>query len=104
VPNRLLNSGVEPLYDEASYIPHVVDVAMAEAAALRDGILLAQQIGCSRVEFQSDCWKSSQQCKREVSRPRQQGWYMMNASNIGRILMLYLLVIVSGSVTLLLMS
>lgn len=28
---------------------------MAEAAALRDGLLLAQQIGCSRVEFQSDC-------------------------------------------------
>ena len=32
-----------------SYIPHVVDAAMAEAAALRDGILLAQQIGCSCV-------------------------------------------------------
>ena len=32
-----------------SYIPHIVDAAMAEAAALRDGILLAQQIGCSRV-------------------------------------------------------
>ena len=38
-----------------SYIPHVMDAAMAEAAFLRDGLLLAQQIGCSRVEFQSDC-------------------------------------------------
>jgi hypothetical protein len=28
---------------------------MAEAAGLRDGLLLAQQIGCSYVELQSDC-------------------------------------------------
>ena len=28
---------------------------MAKVAALRDGTLLAQQISCSRVEFQSDC-------------------------------------------------
>ena len=34
-----------------SYIPHVVDAAMAEAFALRDGLLLAQQIGCNRVEI-----------------------------------------------------
>jgi ribonuclease HI len=38
-----------------SYISHVVDAAMPEAAALKDGLLLAQQIACSRVEFQSDC-------------------------------------------------
>ena len=38
-----------------SYIPHVVDAAMAEAFALRDGLLLAQQIGCNRVEIQADC-------------------------------------------------
>jgi len=30
-----------------SYIPHVVDAAMAEAFALRDGLLLAQEIGCN---------------------------------------------------------
>ena len=38
-----------------SFIPHVLDVASSEAAALRDGLLLAQQIGCNRIEIQSDC-------------------------------------------------
>ena len=38
-----------------NYIPHVVDAPMAEAFALRDGLLLAQQIGCTRVEIQADC-------------------------------------------------
>jgi len=38
-----------------SVIPHVLDVASSEAAALRDGLLLAQQIGCNRIEIQSDC-------------------------------------------------
>jgi ribonuclease HI len=38
-----------------SYIPHVLDAASSEAAALRDGLLLAQQIGCNRVVIQSDC-------------------------------------------------
>jgi ribonuclease HI len=33
-----------------SYIPHVVDATMAEVFAQRDGLLLAQQIGCNRVE------------------------------------------------------
>jgi hypothetical protein len=33
----------------------MLDAGMAEAASLRDGLLLAQQIGCSYVEFQSDC-------------------------------------------------
>ena len=28
---------------------------MAEASALRDALLLAQQIGCSRVQIQADC-------------------------------------------------
>ncbi|CAD6249334.1 unnamed protein product [Miscanthus lutarioriparius] len=28
---------------------------MAEAFALRDGLLLAQQIGCNRVEMHADC-------------------------------------------------
>jgi hypothetical protein len=37
------------------YIPHVLDAAMVEAVALRDGLLLAHYIGWSRMEFQSDC-------------------------------------------------
>jgi hypothetical protein len=36
------------------YIPHVVDATMTEVFALRDGLLLAQQIGCNRVEIRAD--------------------------------------------------
>ena len=35
--------------------PHVLNDASAEAAALRDGLLLVQQIGCNCGEIQSDC-------------------------------------------------
>jgi len=38
-----------------SFLPHVLDAAMAEVSALRDGLLLAQQIGCYRLEVQADC-------------------------------------------------
>jgi len=38
-----------------NYIPHVVDAPMAEAFALRDGLLLAQQISCTRMEIQAHC-------------------------------------------------
>ena len=38
-----------------SYISHVLDATMAEASALRDGLLLAQQIDCTRVQIQADC-------------------------------------------------
>ena len=38
-----------------SYISHVLDATMAEAFALRDGLLLAQQIGSNRVQIQADC-------------------------------------------------
>jgi hypothetical protein len=34
---------------------HVVDVSMAEVIALREGLLLAQHIGCSQLMIQSDC-------------------------------------------------
>jgi hypothetical protein len=40
-----------------SFIPHVLDAPSAEAETLRDGLLLAQQIGCNCVEIQSDCMK-----------------------------------------------
>ena len=39
----------------ARFIEHVLDAPMAEAMALREGLLLAQQIGCSRLMIQSDC-------------------------------------------------
>ena len=37
------------------YIPHLVDAPMAEAFALKDGLMLAQQIGGNRIIIQSDC-------------------------------------------------
>ena len=39
----------------ARFIEHVQDAPMAEAMALREGLLLAQQIGCNRLMIQSDC-------------------------------------------------
>ena len=37
-------------------IPFVQDATMAEARALRDGLLLAGQIGCTKIIVNSDCW------------------------------------------------
>ena len=36
-------------------LPFVSDPATAEAYALRDGLILAGQIGCNRIEVNSDC-------------------------------------------------
>jgi TPP-dependent indolepyruvate ferredoxin oxidoreductase alpha subunit len=36
-------------------IPHVAYAAMAEAIALRDGLLLVGQLGCNRIKVNSDC-------------------------------------------------
>jgi ribonuclease HI len=33
----------------------MADVAMAEASALREGMMLAQTMGCNRLMIQSDC-------------------------------------------------
>jgi ribonuclease HI len=38
-----------------TFLPHVVDAQMAEAYALRDGLMLAQQIGVQNFVVQSDC-------------------------------------------------
>jgi len=38
-----------------TYIPHLVDTQMAEAYALKEGLMLAQHIGGNRLIFQSDC-------------------------------------------------
>ena len=38
-----------------TYIPYVVDTPMAEAHALKEGVMLAQHIGGIRLIFQSDC-------------------------------------------------
>jgi ribonuclease HI len=36
-------------------IEHIGDATMAEARAVRDGLLLAGQLGCNKVEVESDC-------------------------------------------------
>ena len=36
-------------------IPYVSDPSSAEARALRDGLILAGQVGCNRMEVHSDC-------------------------------------------------
>ena len=36
-------------------MPHVSDVATAEAIALRNGINLAAHVGCLRIDAESDC-------------------------------------------------
>jgi hypothetical protein len=36
-------------------MPFIYDPSTAEARALRDGLLLAGQLGCNRVEVNSDC-------------------------------------------------
>lgn len=38
-----------------NYFPLVLDAQMAETYALREGLRLAQQLGCSTVIVQSDC-------------------------------------------------
>ena len=38
-----------------SHISHVLEATMAEAFALRDGFVLAQQIGSNRVQIQAGC-------------------------------------------------
>ena len=37
-----------------SYVPHLVGVPMAEAYALKEGLMLTQHIGCNRLTVQSD--------------------------------------------------
>jgi hypothetical protein len=38
-----------------SFVPHLVDAPMTEAYALKEGLMLAQHIGCNRLIIQSDC-------------------------------------------------
>jgi hypothetical protein len=46
-------------------LPSVADVVSAEARALGDGLLLAGQVGYSKLIVNSDCMKLSLQCKME---------------------------------------
>jgi hypothetical protein len=36
------------------FVPHLVDAPMAEAYAMKEGLMLAQHIGCNRLIIQSD--------------------------------------------------
>jgi ribonuclease HI len=82
-----------------SFIPHVLDALSAEAAALRDGLLLAQQIGCNCVEIQSDCMEVVQTMHDGGFSATAVGHSTMRSSGYGRNLVRYLLVIVIDLVT-----
>lgn len=38
-----------------NFVPHLIDAPMAEAYSLKEGLMLAQYIGCNRLIVQSDC-------------------------------------------------
>jgi hypothetical protein len=38
-----------------NFVPHLIDAPMAEAYALKEGLMLAQYIGCNLLIVQSDC-------------------------------------------------
>jgi len=54
-----------------SYFEHVVDAPSAEVMAVKDGLLLAQHIGCNGIIIQSDCL--------EVVETMQQGGFLAAA-------------------------
>ena len=98
-----------------SYIFHVLDATMAEASALRDGLLLAQQIGSLigttywfsywhnilvpiMCKSKRTVWMWLIQCLMEVSQLRPRQLFMRNAINYGRILLQFRLLIVTGRV------
>jgi ribonuclease HI len=44
------------------FIPHVTSIAMAEVMAMKDGLNFANQIGCSRIEVESDSLETIEGC------------------------------------------
>jgi len=50
---RYCSSGV--LAAAHSFVSHLVDAPMAQAYALKEGLMLAQHIGCNRKIIQFDC-------------------------------------------------
>lgn len=50
------------------YLTNAFDAPMAEALALRDGILFARQMSCNRITVQSDCLQVVQSMKGGVLR------------------------------------
>jgi ribonuclease HI len=47
------------------YLPHVASVAMAEALALKEGLTLANKLGCNSVIAESDSLETIQACSSE---------------------------------------
>jgi hypothetical protein len=48
-----------------TFIPYLVDTPMAEAFALKEGLMLAQYIGGNRIIVQSDCMEVVEIMKNE---------------------------------------
>ena len=59
----------EALTGSTTLFMHVFDATASEALALKNGMELADQWGCSNVIFESDCLEIIQPCKREVDIP-----------------------------------
>jgi ribonuclease HI len=45
-------------------LPHVASTAMAEAAAMRQGLIVAESIGCNRLVGESDSMDTIEACSR----------------------------------------
>jgi ribonuclease HI len=50
---------------ECSHIPHVQSAQMAEAMALREGLQMVEELGCHRVEAESESSETIQACTGE---------------------------------------
>jgi hypothetical protein len=77
-----------------NYIAHVVDAPTVEVHALREGLLLAQHIGCSRIIIQSDCLEVAETMNKVDSQQQPVRQYMTNVRCFGRLFLQFLLSIV----------
>jgi ribonuclease HI len=62
----LRNHHGQALAGSSSLVSHVLDAHSAEAMALKNGMMLADQLGCSNITFESDCLEIILACKGEV--------------------------------------
>ena len=88
VPNisvSFLSSGsrIKLRFTSCTFLPYLVDVPMAEAFALKEGLLLAQHAGCNRLIVQSDCMEVVKTMATEDSRQIQVLLCMMSVILFG---------------------
>jgi len=66
-----------------TFLPYLVDAPMADAFALKEGLLLAQHAGCNLLIVQSDCMEVVKTMATEDSRQIQQLRCMMSVILFG---------------------